>query len=367
MHTIKILHFIEDLRAGGKERQLVEILKGFSNYKKISCDSALMSNNIHYDEVNKLGINIHLLIRKIKKDPLIFIKLYNLCKEFKPDIIHSWGSMPSVYAVPVAKMLGIKLINGMIRGATPLKLFKKEYIHSKITFPFSDVVVANSYAGLKAYNVPVKKKIYIYSGFDFKRLKRLRDKGFVKQTYKITTEQVVGMVATFSDKKDYETYFRAAEKILKKRNNVTFLAVGDGETLENLRKSIRPQFSRKIRFLGKQNDVESIVNVFDVGVLATNNKIHEGISNSIMEYMALSKPVVATRGGGTNELIEEWVTGFMVPSGDYNKLSHWIEHLLTNKQLAEQMGKAGKKRLKDYFSMKNMIESYIALYNGLAS
>ena len=176
------------------------------------------------------------------------------------------------------------------------------------------------------------------------------------------------MVATFSDNKDYETYISAAKMIFQKRNDVTFLAIGDGENLEKCKKMVKPQFQDRIRFLGKQNDVESIINVFDVGVLSTNTKVHgEGISNSIMEYMALSKPVVATRGGGTNELIEEWVTGFMVPSGDYNKLSHWIEHLLTNMQLAEQMGKAGKKRLKDYFSMKNMIESYIALYNGLAS
>ena len=114
---MKILHFIDCVRAGGKERQLVELLKGLSHYKHIICELVIMSHNIHYSDLKSRNINIHYLIRKINKDPTIFTKLYSICLRFKPDVIHTWDSMTSIYAIPVAKKLRIKFINGMIRDA----------------------------------------------------------------------------------------------------------------------------------------------------------------------------------------------------------------------------------------------------------
>ena len=356
---MKILHFIDTLRAGGKERQLVELLKGLSAYKEIVCELALMSKDIHYDDVNNLDIKKHYLIRKNKKDPRILAKLYKLCKEFKPDIIHSWGSMTSVYAVPVAKMLGIKLINGMIRDSAQLKLFGKAHVRSKITFPFSDVILANSNAGLKAYNAPVHKSVCIYNGFDFNRIEMLNDKKDIRRKFHIDTEKVVGMVATFSDYKDYETYISAAKMILQKRNNVTFLAIGGGENLEKCKKMAEGGFRNKIIFPGKQEDVESIINIFDVGVLSTHG---EGISNSIMEYMALGKPVVATNGGGTSEIVVDKQTGFLVPSGSPDILANKVEYLLEHLETAKQMGNASRKRLSEVFSLDIMTKKFVELY-----
>jgi len=363
---MKVLHFIDTLRAGGKERQLVELLKGLSAYKEIVCELAIMSENIQYNAVNKLDIKKHYLIRKNKKDPRILVKLYKLCKEFKPDIIHSWGSMTSIYAVPVAKMLGIKLINGMIRDSSPFNFFSKSCIRSKITFPFSDVILANSNAGLKAYNAPLHKSVCIYNGFDFNRIRRLHDENTVRRKFNINTEKVVGMVASFSDNKDYETYVSSAKMILQNRNNVTFLAIGGGENLEKCKKMVDDKFKDKILFLGRQEDVESIVNIFDVGLLSTNTKVHgEGISNSIMEYMALGKPVVATDCGGTSELVLHGETGFLVKSQNIDDMGTRIEQLLEDKDLSIRMGNAGRERIKKKFNLGKMTKLYIGLYERL--
>ncbi len=325
-----------------------------------------MSEDIHYKAVNNLDIKKHYLIRKGKKDTRILVKLYKLCKEFKPDIIHSWGSMTSVYAVPVAKMLGIKLINGMIRDSSPFKLFSKSCIRSKITFPFSDVILANSYAGLKAYNAPVHKSVCIYNGFDFDRIKSLQDESTVRRKFNINAEKVVGMVATFSHNKDYETYISAAKMVLQKRNNVTFLAIGGGENLEKCKKMAGSGFRDKIIFPGRQEDVESIINVFDVGVLSTNTKVHgEGISNSIMEYMALSKPVLATHCGGNYELVIDGETGFLVKNGDLKDLTNRIIQLLDNPELALQFGEYGRKRIRHEFSIEKMSKKHVGLYKGV--
>ena len=117
------------------------------------------------------------------------------------------------------------------------------------------------------------------------------------------------MVATFSGLKDYKTYYKAADIVLRKRNDVTFLAIGSYTDSLASQKLVCSQFRDHFRLLGKKSGIESIINTIDICVLAT---FTEGISNSIMEYMALGKPVIASAGGGTNEILEDKKTGFLL-------------------------------------------------------
>jgi len=364
---MKILHFTDSLRSGGKERQIVECLKGLSNRKDVVCELAIMDHDIHYTAVHDLNIKIHFLIRKIKKDPEILIKLYKICKKFKPDIIHAWEAMASIYAVPIAKILRIKLINGMIRDAKPkLTHFDKTWTRSKLAFSFSDVIVSNSYAGLKCYHAPSAKSLCIHNGFDFERIRNLEKKETVKSRFNINTEKVVGMVASFTENKDYKTFISAAQMILEEKENVTFLAIGDGKNFEKCKKLVQYRFKEKIKFLGKKKDIESIVNLFHVGILATDTRVHgEGISNTIMEYMALGKPVIATRDSGTMELVLDKKTGFLVNGSDEKEMYRKIKKLLEDEDLAMRMGNEGKERIYTKFNLEKMINSFVCLYKSI--
>ena len=156
--------------------------------------------------------------------------------------------------------------------------------------------------------------------------------------------------------------------ILAERDNVTFLAIGDGINLEKCKKMLSPQYQDKIKFLCKQQNVEAIINIFDIGILSTNTKVHgEGISNSIMEYMALGKPVVATDSGGTREIISHGETGFLINPHDVNDMRKRIAQLLESEELANKMGNAGFERIKREFSLEKMVNSYITLYESLLS
>jgi len=357
---MKILFITDTLQAGGRERQLVELLKSLQIRKDIVCRLIVLSKNIYYSHVNKFNFKIYYLERKIKNDPVIFMKLYRITKEFQPDIIHSWESMCSIYAIPVAKLAGVKFINGAIRNAPlKLKVLEKGWVRSKIIFPFADVILANSLAGLKAYGVPPNKAYCIYNGFDFLRVKNLREPEEIRHQFNITTSKVVGMIGRFCDKKDYKTFILSAMHILKRRDDVTFLAIGEGPTSEECRQMVTLNFKDRIKFLDKQEDIESIVNVFDVGVLATYT---EGISNAIMEYMALAKPVVVTDGGGTKELVLNGKTGFLVKPSNVQDMVKKIEYLLNDPKLATSMGNAGKVRIEKEFRLENVTNHYIELY-----
>jgi glycosyltransferase involved in cell wall biosynthesis len=204
-------------------------------------------------------------------------------------------------------------------------------------------------------------------GSILKRVSRLTDEAELRSTLEITTPHIAGMVAYFTPNKDYAVFVEMACRICHLRNDVTFVAVGEGETLWRVRDSVPPEHSPRIKFLGQRKDVESIANLFTVGVLASNSRLHgEGISNAITECMALGKPIVATDYGGTPELVLEGQTGFLVPSHDAGALTGRVLKLLNNPELANKFGMEGRRRIQAAFSRGAMTNAYLCLYRGLA-
>lgn len=283
-------------------------------------------------------------------------------------MVHSWGSMSTVLAIPATQLLGIPLINGSIVDAPEnLSIFNKDYFRAKLAYPFSKVVIGNSNAGLEAYNVPDKKKRCIYNGFDLHRIKNLDSEANVRAKFRIQTEKVVGMVGSFSPRKDFKTYIEAALVLLSKTDDVTFLAIGDGPQLDECKERVPDEYKQRFIFTGLQNDVESIVAIFDVGVLCTNAKVHgEGISNAILEYMALGKPTVATSGGGTNEAVVDGETGYLVAPDSKDDLEQKLNKILSDDGLREKMGRAAKQRMLRHFMLDRMTDEYISLYRKYA-
>jgi glycosyltransferase involved in cell wall biosynthesis len=363
---IKVLYMIESLGSGGVERQLVELLRAIKKYKEFESEVIVMSNVIHYTEIHALGVKLHKLVRKRRWDFEIFPRLYGLVRQFQPDIIYSWSSMCSMYVSPVSWVLGVAFLNGIVQNAPlSLGLMNKEYRRLKLTLPFSDVVLTNSYAGLRAYRVPDKKGICIYNGFNPDRVMNLPTTEEIRQTFNIATEHVVGMVGRFHRERDYTIYFEAAARICRRRDDVTFLGIGEGPDLERFKAMYHDQ--PRIRIIGPQRSVEAIIKVFTVGVLVADARYAgEGIANAIMEYMALGKPVIATNGGGTPEIVEHAETGFLIHSGDTENLERRIIELLDAPRLAAKLGAAGRTRIAERFGIDQFVERHAALFRALA-
>ena len=370
---MKILFFIDSLRAGGKERRCTELLKSLKYVPSVQFEVVLMSKDVHYKVIFDLNIKIHYLIRKTTKDLSVFRGFYKICKDYKPDIVHCWEGMTATIAAPTCFFQNIKLVNGMVID-TPVKqnILNKEWRRAKLTFPFSDRIIGNSNAGLAAYGAPSKKSVCIYNGIDFNRFNNLREpKEFQKEilgSYDNDDIFILGMVAAFEPRKDYKTLIKAALNLLKSNDTIRFILVGTGTDFPEIKNSIPEQFQDKIIFLGKRTDVESIANLFDIGILLTNTQVHgEGISNSIIEYMALGKPVIATRGGGTSEAVIENQNGFLINANNSAELIQAIQTLMGNKTLREEFGRKSSQKAHETFDLKIMTENYISMYQKLLS
>ena len=358
---MKVLFIIDSLKSGGKERRLVSLLEGFYSYKDIDMELVILSDEIHYKSILKTNIKIHFLKRDLRKDLGLLSKFNKILNSFNPDLVHCWDNIAAIHFGPICKLRKIPFINSMITAAPETSKLSKRYLTNAISYPFSDVILSNSQAGLDRLFVPKRKQKVIYNGFNFERLTHLKERKKICNKLGIREgDFIVGMVASFNNHKDYKTFVKAGERILKKRKDIVFVAVGGGSNLEVVKKSIKKVNLKSFFFTGRQTDVESIVNIFDIGVLSTYS---EGISNSIMEYMAMEKPVIVSKGGGTKELVIDKVTGFLIEPKNPLVLANKIKFLMDNKELALEFGKNGRKRIDKYFTVDRMISETYQLYN----
>jgi len=367
--AIRVLHITDTLASGGKERQLVELLRGFSKVDGFINELVVLSDVIHYDEVRSLGIKIHIFKRSRRWDFRIFERLYRLARHYRPNIIYSWESMCSVYAAPIALIFRSALINGMIQNA-PLFLNWKDYTYRRfrLTAPFSTVILANSLAGLSSFRVDDKKGVCIRNGFNFDRVSDLPDVSDVKRALDIRTRHVVGMVGRFHRERDYSTFFKAAKMLCDERKDITFVAVGEGPDLESFRARLKSHDQANIRILGARKRVEEIIKTFSIGVLLADTRYHgEGIANVVMEYMALEKPVIATDAGGNREIVKDGENGFLIPFGDENALALRIREIVDRPDIASAFGRAGRTLVEQKFGIEKMVQKHVELFRRLAT
>jgi glycosyltransferase involved in cell wall biosynthesis len=363
-----ILFLADNIGGGGKERRMLELIKSLSKdpaYKIILISISDMG--VGYEYMYDFPITIIETERDFKYSIKPFWVIKGAIKKYKPDIVHSWGSMCSFYMMPLLPLRKFKFINGIVADAPKhVPWHQKNHVRGKISFLFSDVVLSNSLAGIKSYKAPIDKTYCIYNGIDMARFENLRDKEELKKELGIENFSfVAGMIGAFHDRKDYYTFAKAAIRITKDHKDMCFLLIGEGKNQPLVEAMIPEELKSNIRFLGRRADVEDLIQVLDVGVLCTNSDIHgEGVSNSLIEYMSLQKPVMATEGGGTNEVIEDSENGFLLHNKDVDTLVEKLLYLHDNPAIAKQMGQKALATIHDKFMLDRMTEEFIAVYNG---
>ena len=351
---MRVLLCVDSLGVGGKERQAVELARGLAQAPAVTCRMTCFDDATFY-RADLPNIPLDVLPRKSRWDLTLFRSLRRIIDEFQPDLIHTNGLVSSFYSLPLARRHAIPVINGSIRNA-----FTERDLRWKIErflLLLSDYRVSNSRAGLDSrfLDSADPRNVVIHNGYDADRVRKT-----ATDAYPLTLEsssRKIGMVAEFNPYKDYGTFVESARILCGLRKDVEFVAVGGGRNLRTYQAESADL--ERLHFLGERKDVASVIRMFDIGVLCS---FSEGISNSVMEYMALGKPVVATDRGGTRELVIHGETGLLVRPNCPEDVVSSIRYLLDNPDDAARMGAAGQRRLHSHFSIGRMVDDVVALY-----
>ncbi len=235
----------------------------------------------------------------------------------------------------------------------------------KYNNPLVDRVVCvsqNVLRVLKNDGVKPQRLTVIHDGIDLQRFEKASPDGLREELQIPENHLIVGTVAALVGHKDYPTLLKAAQQVLKKQENVTFCAVGDGgdrEPLLQLHQSL--DLGERFKFVGFRKDVGRFFKLFDVFVLSSHM---EGLGTSVLDAMACGLPVVATAAGGIPEMIENGKNGLLVPPRNPQALAGAILQLLNDEALRHSLALAGKKNV-SRFSIENNVLQHIELYQQL--
>ncbi|NOG84384.1 MAG: glycosyltransferase family 4 protein [Planctomycetes bacterium] len=219
---------------------------------------------------------------------------------------------------------------------------------------------------IQTQKINSKKLLTIRNGIDDEPLVQDMTTANLRKGWGIPIDHpVVCTITHLEEHKGVVYLIKAASLLLKSRENVTFLLVGNGSLKDSLIKlCMKLNIEKRVIFTGERIDTPEILSLIDVFVLPS---IREGLGLSILEAMSHGKPIIATKVGGIPEIVTDGVNGILVPPCNPDALVSALETLLKNKEKREQMGFHGKRICNESFGSKAMVNKIELLYDELLS
>ena len=349
------------LETGGTERQFVNLAgglrrEGFDVW--LGClqrKGHFLSGIDEIDEFNPGGSFLSLRAHRARITLARFLRSKNIA------IAHSFSFYGNIMLIPVARIVGVPVVIGSHRRMRDQLSILKSAAQGMM-FRLCDRVVCNSIAaktGLVDHGLPESKAQVIPNGLAPDCFNRAppalpRAKDVLR----------IGMIARMNNPaKNHGLFLRVAARLASKYSNVDFLMAGDGALRPGLEKAAEHLgIGGRVKFLGERHDIPAILASIDISVLAS---ISESSPNTIMESMAAGVAVVATRVGGTAEIIDDGITGLLVASGSEAALCRAIECLLSNAALRSECGRRAKSVALERFGLDGAVAQYQQLYLSL--
>jgi glycosyltransferase involved in cell wall biosynthesis len=302
----------------------------------------------------------------------LFCLLWLFYKE-KPFVVHTHCSKAGILGRLAAKIGRIPIIIHTPHGHVFFGHFgvlaSKFFLWLEKWFAFlTDRIIALTEGEKEDYlNLRVGRPemlVTVHSGVDINRY--LNNETHViekKQTLGLLpNEFLVGFVGWLLPIKGPLHLLRAMANVWREHPEVTLVFVGKGELDVDLRAEVlRLNANGRVKFLGWRDDIEELMQIFDVLVLPSLN---EGMGRVLVEAMASGKPVVASRVSGIPDLVKHGRTGILVPPADEDALANAIMRLVNNPQEAKSMGELGRFHSLR-FSLETMVEKIDEIYDGL--
>ena len=350
----RVLIVTDDLANGGMERQLTLLAKALPAAFAVRVVS--LSDGPYAAVLRTAGVETTILSREFRFDARPAIPLGRMIRDWRPFVVNTYGWMSMAASILPCRATGTPIVDTSIRvGAV---LTRRDRLVRALTSR-ADIVIANSQAGLDAYGIdPVRGRV-VHNGFDPDRWE------LCLSEHRAERPTTVVMTARMHRHKDYRCFLDAA-RILSAEDpeGWCFLAVGAGEDRPALLSDYHDLVESGVAvFPEAGTEVLSVVCGSHIGVLLTNPAFAvEGLSNSIMEYMACGLPVICNESGGNREVVVEGETGLFAPPGDVEAVVRHLRYLREDASTARQMGRAGRERIATLFTVEALVTGTIEAY-----
>jgi len=361
---IKVIHVMNALAVAGMEVGVVKLVNRLDPrlFSSLICCIALATEDAR--ALVDPRVRVIVLGRKPGIDPSIALKLVHIFRRERPDVVHShnWGTF--LYSVVAARLARVPVLIHGEHGyedqrAIGRRLGMKRFLARRVT-RLATVSTDLERVLIENWSVPPELVTNIPNGIDLDRFPEKTNSDAVRREFGLTSDnRVIMSIGRFQPVKDFPTLLRGFARIHARRPETRLFLVGAGDPadIEQMAESLGVR--RAVLLPGPRQDVPELLNLCDVYV---NSSSFEGMSNTILEAMASSRPVVATSVGGNPEVVREGETGFLIPVGDDEALAARVERLLEDASLRGTMGATARKIITRDHPIAKTVDAYSNMY-----
>ena len=355
----------------------MKILRDMGYEVEVAC-----SNVGFADKIEQEGFRVYTI--PFSRNPLSYrnikaiVKLYKIMKENHYVMIHTHTPVASFLGRIAGKLAGVPHIVYTAHGfhfhelGNPIKNFIYFRLE-KLAGRFTDVLITinkDDYKVAVERNiVPNGKVVYIKGvGVDTERFDPKKYDLAIYKKYRRSlsiqdVDFVVIAIGEFIKRKNFPDLIEAFLNVLNCQTNAKLIIVGDGILFNKILKMLEDNgLKGKVILTGRRSDTPELLYMSNLFAFTS---IHEGLPKSIMEAMAMEKPIVAYNIRGVRDLVEDGVNGFLVKFGDIDTLAERILYLMENPDIAKEMGKRGREKIEREFSLNVILPQMIALYREI--
>ena len=379
---IRILEFLTTFDVGGTERQVVDLTRRLDAARFDARFACLRRGGAFLPDVEATGMPLAEYGINSLHNGNTFRQQLKFARHLRRDgiqIVHTYNFYPNVFAILPARLSGVPRVVASIRDTGVYQSPMQKRVQ-RCLCGLADCVVVNAEAvrrWLIEDGVRPERIVVIRNGVDLTRFAPApRRPGLRRELNLPPDAPVLAVLSRLTQSKGFEDFLQAAALVAARFPEARFMIVGDrsivrdGAVVGDVRYRAELQsladrlgIGDRLVFTGYRMDVPEVLSEVTVSVLPS---LSEGLSNAVLESMAAGRPVVATRVGGTPEVVEDGVTGLLVPPRDPESLARAIGLLLENRELAVRFGRAGRERIEAQFTLQRMVDETQRLYERLA-
>lgn len=359
---LRVLFVGPGLLTGGAERHLVTLLTSMDRSRfdpSVVCISAEVPL---FAELAAAGIPTRSLGRTRYGTFLAFLDLVRHFRRTRPDIVVVQGVNASILGRLAAAVCGVPRSVVWVHNCCDLGPPRRlPQLTDRLLDP-----VTSAYFGVAAGQVrylteglgyPASKVRIVRNGTDLTRFRFSplppRNPHLAGELGVQPGEPVVGIVGVMRPEKDHPTFLHAARLVLDRVPRARFLLVGPppgelGRLAEEL------GIAERVTFTGERSDVPQLLSMFDVFALTS---YAECFPMAVLEAMAVGRPTVCTSVGGVPEIVDDGVTGYLVPPRDPVALAERLVALLEDPERAAEMGRAARARVEAEFTIEHSVRN----------
>ena len=367
--TLRILHVITSLDVGGAQKHLLSLVTGLRQRGHVA-DVAFFKNPTMTIPFTKSGATLYDLSARGTFAPMLVPKLASILKQGRYDVVHTHLLKADSYGT-VAGVLARTPVRVASKHNDERALLKLPVgvVHGLISCLDHRVVVLSDYVGRYVASVGRVDRgriTRVYYGLPTSSAAGPEAGRQLRADLGIHPEApLAATVGRLTEQKGLLYLLEAMALVRERLPEARLLLVGDAQDgreeykQELLRAQTKLGLENTVLFTGVRDDVPAVMQAIDLFVMAS---LWEGFGLVFLETMAAAKPVVATRVSAIPEVVEEGVTGLLVPPRDPKALAEAMASLLSDRERGRAMGRAGLLRLQERFTEERMIDEIEQLY-----